>query len=356
MSSSLKVIQIIDTLELGGAERVLVTLSNILQSKGHTVKVLTILHNGPLQSQLLPGIEVECLHRKNKWNIATMYRLTQYCKGFDVVHVHSSFNLRYVFTAFKLFFVTKKIFFHEHFGNIEIDNSVSWHQRLIYPQTIFIAVSRKIYEWALYNLKMNKANVFLLPNTVIKSAANTTQKTRGERIELLLTSNFRRPKNIEFAIGLMNVFSKQKACHLTIIGQTADAEYCNSIKTKIKELQLEKFISIVHDCDNIQKILPQFDIAIHTAKTESGPLVLIEYLSAGLPFLTYETGEVVYQIKAVLNECIINNFEIDDWISKINYLLQLNSSELSQRLQTIYSNIYSEEAYYQSLMKIYALK
>jgi glycosyltransferase involved in cell wall biosynthesis len=356
MSSSLKIIQIIDTLELGGAERVLVTLSNILHSKGHTVKVLTILHNGPLQSQLLPGIEVECLCRKNKWNIATMYRLTQSCKGFDVVHVHSSFNLRYVFIAFKLFFVNKKIFFHEHFGNIEIDNSVSWHQRLIYPQTFFIAVSRKIHEWALHNLKMDKAKVLLLPNTVLKPSLEKIQKTKTEKIELLLTSNFRSPKNIEFAVDLMNVFSKQKACHLTIVGQTADAEYCNSIKTKIKALHLEEIISLVHDCDNIQTILSQFDLAIHTAKTESGPLVLIEYLSAGLPFLTYETGEVVYQIKDALSECIINNFDIDNWISQINNLIQLNADELSSRLKSIYQQLYSAEAYYQSLMNIYQLK
>jgi len=54
----------------------------------------------------------------------------------------------------------------------------------------------------------------------------------GERIKLLLTANFRRAKNIEFAVDIINEWKNTKAVHLTIIGQEADKDYCNSIKEK----------------------------------------------------------------------------------------------------------------------------
>jgi len=43
MQNKLSVVQVIDMLSVGGAERVLVTLSNILHDHGHKVKV--ILHS-----------------------------------------------------------------------------------------------------------------------------------------------------------------------------------------------------------------------------------------------------------------------------------------------------------------------
>ena len=131
-----RIIQIIDTLEAGGAEKVLVTLSNIFFSKGHDVTVITTLQKGALANQLLSGIIVKSLERRSKWNLADMSRLVKWCRDADIIHVHSTHNLRYVYVASKFFFLNKRIFFHHHFGNIEIDTSVHWNQRLVYPSKI----------------------------------------------------------------------------------------------------------------------------------------------------------------------------------------------------------------------------
>lgn len=351
----LTVVQIIDTLEPGGAERVLITLSNILFINGHTVTVITTLLKGPLAAQLLDGIAIKELNRKSKWNLSDMKRLIDWCKPFDIVHVHSTHNLRYVFLAAKLFSLNKKIFFHHHYGSIETDQSVSIDQSIIYPRTILIAVSRIIYDWALYKLKMPAEKTFLLSNIVIPNYAATVKlfDEDDERIKLLLVANFRKAKHIEFAIDLMNELKNTKPVHLTIIGQEADKDYCNSIKEKINALQLNNHIKIIHDCNNVQAILNNFHLAIHTAKSESGPLVLIEYMMLGLPFLTYQTGEVVHQIINDLPECIIDNFNITEWMTQINSLLQQNKNELSIKLKSSFNKYYSAEAYYHQCIEIY---
>src|SRR6185503_12378296 len=91
------IVQIIDRLNIGGTERVLVTLSNLLHEKGHNVSVVTTVTEGPLAAMLNKNIPVINLQRKWKWNPVTMYRLIKAIKHFDIIHVHSSYNLRYLF-------------------------------------------------------------------------------------------------------------------------------------------------------------------------------------------------------------------------------------------------------------------
>ncbi len=349
-----KIVQIIDTLEPGGAERVLITIANILFSKGHQVAVITTLHEGKLANQLCKGITLKVLNRKSKWNLADMKKLIEWCQSFDIIHVHSTHNLRYLFLASIIFGLHKKIFFHHHFGNIEIDQSVQWTEKWILPKTIVIAVSRKIYEWTIDKIKMNKQHVYLLPNIVQKQLSGFGLHQQSSELQIVLVANFRAAKNIEFAVDLMHHLIQQQKAHLTIVGQVADENYCNNIKSKIEELSLTNYITIVHNCTNVSAILHQFDIAIHTATSESGPLVLIEYMAAGLPFLTYKTGEVVYQIENDLSECVIDEFEISAWIRQINRLLQMNRDDFYNKLQHEYTSLYSEDAYYKALIAIYS--
>src|SRR5438874_4568066 len=91
-----KVVQIIDRLHIGGAERVVIMLSNLLQQHGHNVKVITTVNTGPLAKQLNKEIKQISLNRKWKWNPITMRRLISEVKEYDVIHVHSSHNLRYL--------------------------------------------------------------------------------------------------------------------------------------------------------------------------------------------------------------------------------------------------------------------
>ena len=346
---------VIDTLEAGGAEKVLVTLCNIFFAMGHKVAVVTTLDKGPLAAQLSAGIELKELKRKSKWNLGNMQKLVAWCRPYDVVHVHSSHNLRYLFLAAKLFGLKKNIFFHEHFGNIDIDDSVGWHQKIVYPFVNLIAVSNSLYHWALHKAKLNPKHVFLLPNTVPK--LHVEQKFIGSNSikKLVLVSNFRPPKNIFFAIELMEVLVKKMQVQLTIIGQQNDAAYYQSIKEKIIASGLQDNIKMVHECTEVQQILHQYDMAIHTANTESGPLVLIEYMAQQIPFLTYDTGEVVQQIKQDLPQLVMQNFLVHAWVERIENILNADRSSYAAQLEKTFLKHYSAENYYSQCIKIYEL-
>ncbi|QEC67816.1 glycosyltransferase family 4 protein [Panacibacter ginsenosidivorans] len=348
------VVQIIDRLNIGGTERVLVTLSNLLQDNGHHVAVVTTVTKGPLAVMLNKEIPVIELKRKWKWNPVTMYRLIKAVKHFDIIHVHSSYNLRYLFLAVSIFRLKRPIFFHEHFGDINIDQSVRWHTKLIYPKTILIAVSKQIADWAMEKLKMPAYKVFVLPNTVIRGKYPSVQLKKDGIKRLLIVSNFRPTKNILAGIQILeNLLSRGSSFHLTIMGQVADKAYYDSIVNYIGIQQLQEAVSIRTKETDIQSVLYEFDLAMHTATSESGPLVLIEYMAQGLPFITYDTGEVVQQIKSDLPECVMQNFDIEEWSNRIQELLQKDNDALQQQLLKLFDTYYSVDAYYEKCLHIY---
>src|SRR4051812_13702653 len=162
------IVQVTDQLNAGGAEQIILMLANLLQAHGHSTAVITTVTPGPLAERLHPSVQLINLNRKWKWNLITMYKLVKVLKQFDIVHVHSSYNLRYVYLAKRLFFLRKPIFYHEHYGNAisTIPNNL---QKYIYAQTNFIAVSNKLAIWAKSTVKVPVKKVFVLPNTIVKS-------------------------------------------------------------------------------------------------------------------------------------------------------------------------------------------
>ncbi len=346
----MKILQVIDRLDAGGAERVMVDLSNILHKNGHEVTTLAILTHGALEGALNSNIVKINLNRKFKFSIFKLFKVSQLCKKHEVIHVHMRHNLKYIFLAKKFFPFKSKIVFHDHFGKINIDQSVDGMLKKALQTSTYIGVSKQLCDWAVNDVKLSKDKVFHLSNVVLKQEVENNFSVRKPSLKLVLVSNFRREKNIEFAIDLVKNLSANNTIRLDIFGKVVDAEYFHEIKKKITNLGLEKSIKFVHDCTAIQPELKQYDVALHTAKSETGPLVLIEYIAQGLPFLTYNTGEVVAQMGAEIPEFVMGDFEVENWMARIDLI---TSRTYSTKLQQIFELHYSEENYYKQCMEIY---
>jgi len=334
---------------------VLVTLANLQYKYKDEVAVLTLMEPGALASELNPAIPKWSLYRKWKFNPLTMHRFVQIAKKFDVINVHSRHNMRYVYLASLLFALKNRIVFHEHFGNIETDTSVKWHQRLIYPKLYYIGVSEKLCAWARSKVGVPEEQVFLLSNTVACYPLTLNQrKEKTKVLKIITVCNIRRAKNIEFAIKLLKELEGYNTSTLTVIGKVTDEQYFKEILALIKSLGLEEKVVFEHECNNIQLILHNFDVAIHPAHSESGPLVLIEYLGQGIPFLAHDVGEVTKIVKNKYPEYVIDTLELNAWKEKLLKVLEYPSEERKIQLRQFYEENFSEQTYYQKCRSIYA--
>jgi glycosyltransferase involved in cell wall biosynthesis len=91
---------------------------------------------------------------------------------------------------------------------------------------------------------------------------------------------------------------------LTLIGVNQDLEYFNEVREN-----LDDNISLIENCTEPELILPNFDFALMVSKNESGPLVLLEYLLCGVPFIAYKTGGISDILCKYYPDFFINNFD-----------------------------------------------
>ena len=343
MNKKIKILQVIDQLNVGGAEQICITLTNLLYANQHLVSLLTLVDEGNLKSQLDPNIDILKLNRRYPFDLVALFKCAKILKQFDIIHVHMRHNYRYIKLIHQLFFLKNKIILHDHYGNIDKDLSIptgfKWGLRPRY----YIGVSGSLVNWAENILKLKKSNVFLLRNIVLKKEVLNSTATRSG---LVLVGNIKPIKNQLFAIQLM----EQLDTTLTIYGSIQDDAYFQKLLQEIERLKITHKIIFKHNCVEIQKELHQFEIGLQTAISESGPLVVIEYLAQSLPFISYNTGEVISLIEKELPNYILNNFSKNDWVQRIQ---SMRKEQNLVAIENIYSKYFSEKVFLTNCLSIY---
>jgi glycosyltransferase involved in cell wall biosynthesis len=352
VNSKFKILHIIDSLDIGGAERIASDLGNLFAEKGHHVSVLLIHGKKAGAFRLNQNIEVLELNRKFKFNPFKMFWLYKEARKHDILHIHGRHNLRYVGLINFFLPLKAKIVLHDHSSET---GNLSLSLRFFLSKYSYIGVSEEVSNWLQTSLNIKPKKVFILKNTTTRKEFQTRANPDNSYYRLIIVSNFRAVKNISFAVELLyllNSYAKNKLFKLDIVGNISEADYYSQISKQIKEKNLENFVNIISNCHDVQSILYQYDLAIHTSTSESGPLVLIEYIAQGLPFLSYLTGSVVRQIIQTYPEFVINSFDHTIWLERINKLI-CSKSHYSESLINTYEQLFSTQSYFEKCLSIY---
>ena len=72
--------------------------------------------------------------------------------------------------------------------------------------------------------------------------------------------------------------------------------------------------------------LRTYDLGIVGSRTESGPIALIEYLAAGLPFVTTDVGQVVAELPADLRRWVVPPLDPGALAGRIEDALDLDEA------------------------------
>jgi glycosyltransferase involved in cell wall biosynthesis len=335
----MRILHVIDKLSVGGAERVFVTLTALLKQKGVDVNALVFEDSGDLMAELNEGLHVHNLNRKNKYSFATIRALHKICAGYDIVHVHMRHCFIYTALAKKIFNGKYKLILHDHYGDVDINQQVPLKLKLLKPD-VYIGVSTSLQNWAIENWNLDEATTHVLKNTVLPT---TYKIIAAPTPDVCMIANFRKTKNIEFAISLF----KKLDWPLTIYGRVNDKVYYEQLVSLIDDA---KNIKLVTTAMGFNEINSGHNFAIHTATSESGPLVLLEYMSAGIPFVAYNTGEVAKTVHDELGYLFMNNFTEQDWIDRMQ---QIKNENLSTQLKDTFTKYFNTDKYISDCLKIY---
>ena len=344
---NIKIANLIDRMDVGGAERVILTFTEVFTrlNPNYQVDVL-VLEPSPIAVNLETEFRLQVLDitHKHRFKVGNIRKLIKACSRYDIVLVHMRMNFIYVYLFKKLGLIKAKVVLYDHYGKIDIDDSV-WYRMdsfLLRPQ-YFIGVSKTLTLWAVNKLRMRKEKVLLLENIVTRKA-KPIEKTLapGQKLQVVLVSNIKRVKNQLFAIKLAHVLGFQ----LTIYGQVWEEDYFNEMQVYITQNKLQKQVTFVHDCSDVQPELYQYHMGIHCALSETGPLSILEFMAAGLPLLTYNTGQSAKAIAVFTADFICETLNEEEWQGKFE-ALAANYLAYAKLSSDLFEKICDEQAYAQ---------
>jgi glycosyltransferase involved in cell wall biosynthesis len=205
-------------------------------------------------------------------------------------------------------------------------------------------VSGKLNVWAKEQLKIDANSVFLLSNIVRAISHNNSVR---KEYEWVIVSNIKPIKNQMFAVELAKCMNKT----LLIIGNIHDQQYYEQLKHATKGYGQQIYIRT--DIQDVRPYLRQAKLGLHVSKSETGPLALIEYLSVGLPFVSFHTGEVSETVNVDFPEFILSSFDIETWINAIKKIAEKDTNKYATQLLHFYESNFGETQYVKTCLKIY---
>lgn len=336
----MKILQIIDRLDIGGAERVFVDMCNILQENDQDVSAMLLLEDrGALASQL--KVPLVAFNRKSKWSLLSMYACSKILREYDIIHCHSKHIFRYIKLVCLLMQVDKKLILQDH-SSFKIQGRQLFLFKYLFRPDYYIGVSEAINRHAINKVNIPKKNVFLLENIILKSDSSIQLPFT----DFILVSNIKKTKNNLFALKVLSAFPDKS---LRIIGRVQEQLYYDEMQAYSQLNNLT--VDFVMTLNEVQPVLKNSCIGLHTSPSETGPLVLIEYLAQGLPFLAYETGEVAKILRPYFPEYFIDNFNVEEWKTRLELIM--NSAPDTQKMERVFEQYFGQTQYYKKLENIY---
>jgi len=344
----MRILQIIDSLEAGGAERMAVNYANALADTIAFSGLVVTRKEGALLNQVNNKVSYLYLNKKGIIDLKALSILRKFVvkNEVEIIHAHStSFFLAFLL---KLSRPSLQLIWHDHYGDSEfLSKRPSLALRMILPFfNGIIAVNQNLKIWA--EQKMNFKNVVYLPNFPSLEnnvLGNTVLKgIKGKRIVSL--ANLRVQKN---HFLLLEVAKKVQLSHpewtFHLVGKDFEDDYSRQIKNLILEFNLENNVFIYGSKEDVQNILEQSTIAILTSQSEGLPVALLEYGLYEKPIVVTNVGEI-----PLLIQDGVNGFMVETGKAQLFYdsLVQLMENEtlrndFGKALQQTIDNNYSEK-------------
>jgi glycosyltransferase involved in cell wall biosynthesis len=284
-----------DTLEIGGAERMAVSLANSLPRTRFEPHVCTTRRTGPLSDTIASDVGVFSLNRRRTLDVRALWSLVAYIRQHNIQILHAHGSAVFVSAAASMFRPYPTVIWHIHYGRHATGDNSGWRYRLIKSRVSrSIAVSEPLAAWAKKVVGMPAEKVAYIPNFSLlpKSNGGTLglPGKRGSRI--VCVANFLPEKDHINLLRAMEIVVKVRpdAC-LLLVGGGNNSGCETGVRAHIKTAGLGMNVNLLGQRRDVHEILRAVDIGVLSSEAEGLPLALIEYGEAGLPVVVTEVGQ-----------------------------------------------------------------
>lgn len=292
----MKIVQVIYSLGLGGAEAVVENISKVFLQKGHQVIILSFydLDSPRVERLQNAGADIRFLGKKPGFDVKTLKKVRRILKEEkpDVIHSHLNV-LKYV--ALSGFCTRKTANFYTVHNVANVDstgldkllNIILFKWFNVMP----VALSEKIKNTITGYYKINPSKVPIVLNGAdLSKCENKTDYKLGEKIKLIHIGRFADQKNHHEILKAFKIVSKKYPN--TVLQLVGDGENREIIENYIAQNSLLNAVELLGLTGNVFQYLNKADIFLLPSLYEGLPITLIEAMGCGLPCAASKVGGI----------------------------------------------------------------
>ncbi|WP_442786996.1 glycosyltransferase [Flavobacterium suncheonense] len=289
----MRILQLTDSLESGGAERMAVNFANAFARQGEFSALVVTRKEGDLKQSLLQEVRYLFLHRTKVLDYKALFSLKRFVKENQIEVVQAHGTSFFFACLLKLLFPKVKLYWHDHNGN-RAKLSSKANRLVILMSRLFdgvFCVNEELKDWALHNLKTK--NVHYLPNFTLnheKGTGATILKGEADK-RIVCLANLREPKNHHRLVSAFydsGIYKDGWTLHL--VGRDLNDDYSKTLKEAVANWNLNSSVYIYGSKPDIYAILCQAAIGMLVSTHEGFPVTLLEYGLSGLPVIASDVG------------------------------------------------------------------
>lgn len=291
----MKVLQVINNLDTGGAEKLLLETIPLYNKKG--IEVDLLLLNGKTTPFLETLKEINCCKiyavGTSVYNPFNVFKVIPFLRKYDVAHVHLFPSQYWIVLAKLLSFSKIKIVVTEHSTtNPRIKNYfLSILDRFIYKfYDKIVCITTDVFQIISKHIRESESKFAVIQNGVQLQKIYEAKAYNKKMISSLFTdhdvlivqiASFNKHKDQQTAIQALKYLPDN--CKLLFVG---DGPLKVSCEDFAKELNLIDRVFFLGNRTDVPQLLKTADISILSTNGEGFSLVAIESMAAGIPFIS----------------------------------------------------------------------
>jgi glycosyltransferase involved in cell wall biosynthesis len=305
----MKILQLIPSLNKGGAERLAASICNELSCRAELDVLLVTLHPGnsfqflsnKFQHEVIGSYYIPSISGKPKYDLTEWERILNKFKP-DVIHTHL-FEGEIVSRSST--FSDAVYFSHGHncmpqFQNFSFRTLCDKKALITFYEkqyllkryvatggTNFIAISKNTEEYYKHVLPSALSKqVHLLHNAIDYNRFNKSAEKQQDKIRLVSVGTLDKNKNQQFLIRVMKILQQENIdAELVLVG---DGSEMQNLKQLTVQLNVQDKVKFTGNVDLVENYLNAANIYVHSAISEAFGLAILEGMAAGNPAIALD--------------------------------------------------------------------
>lgn len=302
-SDTMRIVHVVESLDVGGLEHVVLALAKLQRQHGHQVLVACLWRPGALAATAAAaGVEVQCAGKRAGFDLAALWRLRALLRRArpEVLHTHNPMAHYYAAAAALGLGVGTLLNTRHGMGSAQLNARTEWLYRTALRGSAFaVSVCSAAQRRFVAHGVMPGTKAVVVHNGIELARFTRSDRGASARIRAGLALP---PGTVLFgSVGRLNEAKQQQLlllalralldaavpAALVIVG---DGDQRAALEGECRRLNLGSAVHLLGARGDVPELLAAMDAFVLCSRTEGYSLALIEASAAGLPIIATDVG------------------------------------------------------------------